>query len=181
MVKILPQQLVKPFVARNKTDAADDQAVCVAMTRPEIRPVPAKSIEAQGRQMLMATRERLIRERTRLSNTIRGHGAEFGHTCGQGFAHLPRLMDAIANADDLPGEVKALFAEHWGEFQALQARIAAIEIKVRAAFKADEKARRLAEIPSVGEIIGLTLSVKAPAPEAFASGRAFTAWLGLTP
>jgi transposase len=139
-VKILPPQLVKPFVARSKTDAADGRAVCIAMTRPEIHPIPIKTRDEQARLMLLSMRERLVRERTRLSNTIRGHGAEFGCVVAQGLAHLPRLIEMISAAQDIPDEAKALFDEMWREFTVLNARLAALEVKGRAASRADARA-----------------------------------------
>ena len=77
-VKLLPPQYVKPYVKRGKNDAADAEALCEAMSRPTMRFVPVKTAEQQAAQMLVGTRDRLIRHRTQLTNAIRGYAAEFG-------------------------------------------------------------------------------------------------------
>ena len=86
-VKLIPPQLVKPYVKRNKNDAADAEALCEAMSRPTMRFVPVKSPEQQAALMLTSVRDRLIRNRTQLANAIRGHAAEFGLTAAKGMAH----------------------------------------------------------------------------------------------
>ena len=82
-VKLIPPQLVKPYVKRNKNDAADAEALCEAMSRPTMRFVPVKTAEQQAALMLVGVRDRLIRTRTQLANAIRGHAAEFGVTAAR--------------------------------------------------------------------------------------------------
>jgi transposase len=76
-VVVLPPQLVKPYVARNKNDQADAEAICETMSRPRMRFVPIKTAERQAAQMLLGLRDRLVRQRTQLTNAIRGYAAEF--------------------------------------------------------------------------------------------------------
>jgi transposase len=83
-VRLIAPQLVKPYVKRGKNDAADAEALCEAMSRPTMRFVPVKTAEQQGALMLMGLRDRLIRNRTQLSNAIRGNAAEFGLTAAKG-------------------------------------------------------------------------------------------------
>jgi transposase len=78
--KLIAPQLVKPYVKRGKNDAADAEALCEAMSRPTMRFVPVQTAEQQADLMLMGLRDRLIRNRTQLSNAIRGYAAEFGVT-----------------------------------------------------------------------------------------------------
>jgi transposase len=151
------------------------------MSRPTMRFVPPKSAEAQARLMLLKVRETLVRQRTRIANTIRGHAAEFGFTAPVGLAHLAPLLSKIAAAPALPDLALALFSELGHALEALEARIGALEARLKAAFKADPAAQRLAAIPGVGPIGALMLTLKTPAPAGFASGRDFAAWLGLTP
>jgi transposase len=87
-VKLIAPQLVKPYVKRNKNDAADAEALCEAMSRPTMRFVPVKTAEQQAALMLVGVRDRLIRNRTQLANSIRGYAAEFGLTGAKGLAHL---------------------------------------------------------------------------------------------
>ena len=93
-VKLIAPQLVKPYVKRGKNDAADAEALCEAMSRPTMRFVPVKTAEQQAALMLVGLRDRLIRNRTQLSNAIRGYAAEFGLTAAKGMAHLDPLLDA---------------------------------------------------------------------------------------
>ena len=71
-VRLIPPQYVKPYVKRNKTDAADAEAICEAAARPNMRFVPIKSIEQQAILALHRTRALLIRQRTQLANAVRG-------------------------------------------------------------------------------------------------------------
>ena len=77
-VRLMPASYVKPYVKRGKTDAADAEAICEAVTRPTMRFVPVKSAEQQAVLMLHRTRELLVRQRTMLVNALRGHMAELG-------------------------------------------------------------------------------------------------------
>src|SRR5450631_4379796 len=92
-VKLIAPQLVKPYVKRNKNDAADAEALCEAMSRPTMRFVPVKTAEEQAALMLVGLRDRLIRNRTQLANVIRGYAAEFGLTGAKGMAHLDPLLE----------------------------------------------------------------------------------------
>lgn len=180
-VKLIPPQLAKPYVKRGKNDAADAEALCEAMSRPTMRYVPVKTPEQQAALMLVGMRERLIGKRTQLSNAIRGYAAEFGITAARGLNHLPRLLERIQADADIPGLARDLFAMQAAEYGQLDDQIAQVDDKLKAWHKADARSRRLAEIPGVGPLGAMLLSMKAPAPELFASGRQFAAWMGLTP
>jgi transposase len=181
-VKLIAPQLVKPYVKRSKNDAADAEALCEAMSRPTMRFVPVKTAEQQAALMLVGVRDRLIRNRTQLANSIRGYAAEFGLTAAKGMAHLVPLLERI-QADEtlLPTLARELFASQAGEYAQLQAQIDEVEAKLTAWHRADECSRRLAKIPSVGPIGAALLRMKAPDPTQFRSGRQFAAWIGLTP
>ena len=109
-VRLIAPQLVKPYVKRGKNDAADAEALCEAMSRPTMRFVPVKTEEQQGALMLMGLRDRLIRNRTQLSNTIRGYAVEFGLTAAKGLAHLDPLFERIQGDESLPALARELFA-----------------------------------------------------------------------
>jgi transposase len=180
-VKLIAAQLVKPYVKRGKNDAADAEALCEAMSRPTMRFVPVKSSEEQAALMLVSVRDRLIRNRTQLSNAIRGYAAEFGHTAAKGKAHLTPLFERIQADESVPASARDLFASQAEEYAELQAKINEIEAKLMAWNKADECSQRLAKIPGVGPVGAALLKMKTPAPELFKSGRQFAAWIGLTP
>jgi len=180
-VKLIPPQLVKPYVKRGKNDAADAEALCEAMSRPTMRFVPVKSPEQQAALMLVSVRDRLVRNRTQLANAIRGHAAEFGLTAAQGMAHLGPLLDRIQADESLPASARELFAMQAKEYEQLQTQIAEVDAQLLARHRADECSRRLAKIPGVGPVGAMLLRMKTPEPELFRSGRQFAAWIGLTP
>jgi transposase len=101
-VKLIAPQLVKSYVKRGKNDAADAEALCEAMSRPTMRFVPAKSAEEQAALMLVGVRDRLIRNRTQLSNAIRGYAAEFGLTAAKGIAPDFRCSSAFKSTRACP-------------------------------------------------------------------------------
>jgi transposase len=180
-VKLIAPQLVKPYVKRGKNDAADAEALCEAMSRPTMRFVPVKTTEQQAALMLVGVRDRLIRNRTQLANTIRGYGAEFGLIAAKGMAHLVPLLDRIEADESLPVLARELFAIQATEYGQLQAQIDEVDTKLAAWHRADECSRRLVKIPSVGPIGAALLRMKTPDPAQFESGRQFAAWIGLTP
>src|SRR3978361_1743907 len=83
-VKLMPPAYVKPYVKRGKTDAADAEAICEAVTRPTMRFVAIKSVDQQAALMLHKTRDLLVLQRTMLINGLRGHLAEFGIIAAKG-------------------------------------------------------------------------------------------------
>ena len=180
-VKLMAPQLVKPYVARNKNDWRDAEALCEAMSRPTMRFVRVKTAEQQAALMLTGIRDGLIARRTQLDNTIRGHAAEFGVIVPKGLDKLKALLAKIAQDETLPALARDLVTVLGREYARLQGELKEIEARLMAWHRADALGRRLAQIPSVGPIIATTLVMKTPDPHAFRSGRHFAAWLGLTP
>ena len=178
---LLPTQLVKPYIARNKNDSADAEGICEAMSRPRMRFVPIKTAEQQAAQMLIGLRDRLVRQRTQVSNAIRGYAAEFGLVAAKGLDKIEPLLARIAAAPDLPDLAKELFALHRQEYVQLKVRLRQIEAKLMAWHRHNKLSRRLAEIPAIGPIGACALAIKVTDPGAFRCGRDFAAWLGLTP
>ena len=179
-VLLIAPQLAKPYVARGKNDAADAAALCEAASRPTMRFVPVKSTNEQAALMLVGQRERLVRQQTQLTNTIRGHAGEFGLVAAKGLAAMKPLLERLAAAD-IPALARELFAELGAEHDALCARIDALDRRLRALHAANEVAQRLTAIPGVGRLIASLLIMKTPDPHLFKSGRDYAAWLGLTP
>jgi len=180
-VKLIPPQLVKPYVKRGKNDAADAEALCEAMSRPTMRFVRVKSPEQQAALMLVGVRDQMIRHRTQLANAIRGYAAEFGLTAAKGMAHLVPLLERIQTDESLPALARELFAIQAKEYEQLQSQIDEVDAQLMAQHRADDRSRRLAKIPGIGPIGAMLLTMKTPAPELFRSGRQFAAWIGLTP
>jgi transposase len=180
-VRLIPPQYVKPYVKRGKNDAADAEAICEAMSRPTMRWVGVKTQDQQAALMLAGMRDRLIRDRTRLANAVRGYAAEFGLTAARGMCRIEPLFERIAADEALPELARDLFALQAVQYAQLQVRLEAVEARLMAWHRADECSRRLARIPGVGPIVASMLVMKAPAAGDFRSGRDFAAWLGLTP
>jgi transposase len=180
-VKLMAPQLVKPYVARNKNDGRDAEALCEAMSRPRMRFVAVKTAEQQAALMLAGIREGLIARRTQLSNAIRGYAAEFGLTTAKGLDKIEPLLAQIGQDESLPSLARELFAIQGRDYVQLQTELKAIEVRLKAWHRANDCSRRLAKIPGVGPIGATGLVMKTPDPAAFRSGRHYAAWLGLTP
>jgi transposase len=180
-VKLLPAQRVKPYVGRNKNDAADAQGLCEAMSRPQMTYVPVKTPEQQASLMLLGVREQLVRRRTQLSNAIRGHAAEFGLVVGRGLDKIETLLRRIAADATVPVLARELFALQGREYAQLEGQLREVERKLMAWHRDNETSRNLAETPGVGPISASMVVMKVPDPTRFRSGRQFAAWLGLTP
>ena len=180
-VVLLPPQYVKPYVKRNKNDAADAEAICEAMSRPTMRFVPVKTAEQQAALMLEGMRDSLISRRTQLCNMMRGYAAEFGLAAAKGLDKMEPLLARIASEQALPALAKELFATHRKEYERLKVEIAKIEAKLLAWHKDNELSRRLVKIPGIGPIGASVMAMKVVDPRAFRCGRDFSAWVGLTP
>jgi transposase len=182
-VALIPPQYVKPYVGRNKNDRIDAEAVCEAMSRPKVqeRFVPIKSVEQSAAQMLLGVRESLIKRRTQLTNTIRGHAAEFGLVAAKGLDKIQPLLARIAADDSLPVLTKEMFAVLGQEYAELGPRIAQIDKKMLAFHRSNEVTRRLMEVPTIGPTGACLFITKIVDPHAFRSGRRCAAWIGLTP
>lgn len=182
-VVLIPPQYVKPYVQRGKSDAADAEAICEAMSRPKLAKnlVPVKNAEQQAAQMLMKLRAQFIARRTQLSNSIRGFAAEFGFTAPKGFSRLGALLAEIGADAGLPELAREMFERLADDYARIDAEVAKLDIKLMELHSASEVSRRLATIPGIGPVGAMLLTIKAADATAFKSGRSFAAWAGLTP
>jgi transposase len=96
----MPPSYVKAYLRRSKNDANDAAAICEAVTRPSMRFVPTKSEQQQSGLMLHRSRQLLVRQRTMLSNAIRGHLAELGIISAKGRNGTAELLEVVARAKD---------------------------------------------------------------------------------
>lgn len=182
-VKLMPPAYVKPYVKRGKTDAADAEAICEAVTRPTMRFVAIKSPEQQSILALHRTRNLLIRQRTQLVNMIRAQLAEFGIAVAKGIQHALRLArqlveGAAPNIPVLAVKVIVVLAEQLGD---LQVRIGSLDKELKAWSRDNAVVQRLQTIPGIGIVTASALAASVTDPHQFNSGRQFAAWLGLTP
>lgn len=181
-VRLMPPVYVKPFVKRQKNDAADAEAIVEAALRPTMRFVAVKTEAQQARAMLFRTRQMFVGQRTQMINALRGHLAEHGLVAATGTAQLKRLANAIEDSDTaLPAEVRELGQMYLSQIEGLNARVAELDQKMRRAAKEADLARRAQTMPGVGPITALALETFAPDLGTFRRGRDFAAWLGLVP
>ena len=181
-VRLIPPAYVKPFVKRQKNDAADAEAICEAAQRPTMRFVLPKSAEAQAAAVVFRTRDLLVRQRTQLINALRGHLAEFGFVVPQGPGHVTKLITLVEDpSSDMPIAARTILSVLSQTFQAIQLKIALLDREIAARAKTDETARRLMTIPGIGPVVATAIVALAPAASTFRRGRDFAAWLGLTP
>jgi transposase len=186
-VRLIPPAYVKPFVRRNKNDAADAAAICEALGRPNMRFVPVRSVDNQAQLMRHRARELLIGQRTQILNALRGHLAEIGVVAAQGAQNAYKLKRMVAEGCDDNGEivvadcVRAALAPLARQIDALDNEIDAINAEIEKLVEADDNARRLMTIPGVGPVTASALVATVQDLNAFASGREFAAFLGLTP
>ena len=182
-VRLMPASYVKPYVKRGKTDAADAEAICEAVTRPTMRFVPVKTPEQQAVLMLHRTRDLLVRQRTMLVNALRGHMAELGLTAPQGISKVADLVAMLMGEDEkaMPVLARQALRGLAAELETLGERIEAVEADILAWHKGNEASRRLATIPGIGPITASAIVASITDPAQFRSGRHLAAWIGLVP
>ena len=182
-VRLMPPSYVKASLKRSKNDANDAAAICEAVTRPSMRFVPIKSEQQQSGLMLHRGRQLLVRQRTMLSNAIRGHMAELGIISAKGRKGTAELIKIIGNVDDggVPVAARFSLAVLARQYEAIAAEIGAIEKHIHAWHRSCEESRRLEEIPGIGPIVATALVAEVGDWTVFSSGRNLAAWIGLVP
>ena len=181
-VRLIPPAYVKPFVKRQKNDAADAEAICEAAQRPTMRFVPVKSQAQQASGVVFRARDLLVRQRTQVINAIRGHLAEYGWVAPQGVCYVERLMQRVDDpAEDLPEAARTILKVLAETLRVLGEQIVVLDAEIGRRAKEDPDARRLMTIPGIGPVTAAAIVALAPAAQAFRCGRDFSAWVGLTP
>jgi transposase len=179
----MPPSYVKAYLKRSKNDANDAAAICEAVTRPSMRFVPTKSEQQQSALMLHRSRQLLVRQRTMLSNAIRGHMAELGVISAKGRNGTAELLKIIAKDEDdrISGVARLSLTVLARQYAAITIEIGTIEKQIHALHRSCEESRRLAEIPGVGPIVATALIAEVGDWTVFSSGRSLAAWIGLVP
>lgn len=182
-VRLIPPAYVKPYVKRQKNDAADAEAICEAVTRPNMRFVPVKSTEQQSVLVLHRSRDLLMRQRTMILNAIRAHLAEFGIVASQGPSRIIDLMSRLRDGEEpgVPAYARSALLALSAQLDSLAQAVRAIERRLLAWHRASETSQWLETIPGVGLITATALAASVPDPTVFKSGRQFAAYLGLVP
>ena len=179
----MPAAYVRPYVKRQKNDAADAEAICEAVTRANMRFVETKTPEQQSCLMLHRTRHLLIRQQTAVINAIRAHLAEFGIVAPVGRYGVEELLGVVADPSDkrVPELARACIAMLGAQLRVLKTQILEFDRMINAFHRSNEISKRLDDIPGVGPALATALVASVARPNAFRSGRDFSAWIGLVP
>lgn len=181
-VKLIPPAYVKPYVRRNKTDAADAAAICEAVARPGMRFVAIKTPERQAVMSMHKTRALMIEQRTRLTNALRSHLAEYGVIAPTGRQGFQTLLDRLDQGEpSIPADLLRALKAMTQPLEALGRSIRAVEAEILAWHGQSRESRRLQAIPGVGPLVASGIAAGLTDPGAFRSARDFAASLGLTP
>lgn len=177
-VRLMPPSYVKPYVKRGKTDAADAEAICEAVTRPSMRFVPVKSEADSAALVLHRARDFLVGQVTQVGNAIRAHVAEFGIVTAKG---SKRVTDLAEELETLPEAARMPLRALFDQLAETQARIDRLTDEIEEVHRQNEVSRRLASIPGVGVLTATAIAATTPDVSNFSSARDYAAWLGLTP
>lgn len=182
-VKLMAPQFVKPYVKSNKNDAADAEAICEAVTRPNMRFIPVKTMEQQAVLSLHRVRQGFVRDRTAHANQIRGLLAEFGLIVPKGIKYLHTLVPALlaTEVDQLPAGFCQMILSLLEHMKALTRRIDEYEQQIRLLHRSNPVSRRLEDVPGIGPLTASALAASVGDARNFKNGRQLAAWLGLVP
>ena len=182
-VKLMPAQYVKPYVKRQKNDAADAEAIAEAVTRPSMRFVTAKTPVQQSAMMLHKVRFMLNRQLTMITNAFRAHMAEFGLIAPVGRKGVDRLLAIVDDKTDerVPAEARQCLQMLVAQLRLIKSQILENDRQVLAQARSTEMGKRLMEIPGIGPLVASALVACVPDPSVFRCGRNMAAWIGLVP
>jgi transposase len=181
--RLMPAKYVRPYSKGQKNDFRDAEAIAEAVQRPTMKFVATKSADQLDLQALHRVRERLVRQRTGLSNQIRAFLLERGVAVRQGLrvlrAELPGIL--ARRCDVLLPRMVRLIEDLAGDWRRLDERIESLSGQINALARQDAGCERLMSVPGIGPIISSAMVAAVGAGDAFEKGRDFAAWLGLVP
>jgi transposase len=181
-VDLIAPQFVKPYVKGNKTDRADAEAICQAARRDGMRFVAVKSVGQQEIQFLHRVRSRYVRQRTALSNEVRGFLREYGIILNCGIAQVRRLPELLEQNDEkLSALSRELFEALYEEFVAVDAQVNKYDRKLKKLALGHPVCRRLMQADGIGPITATAVVSSVGDVQEFKNGRGFSAWVGLVP
>ena len=182
-VRLMAPQFVKPYVKTNKNDAADAEAICEAVSRPNMRFVPIKSIEQQAILSVHRVRQSFVKARTAQGNQIRGLLGEFGLIIPQGISHIfervPALLEDVSN--ELPMAFRRMIERLTAHLKELDQQVKEFERQIITWHRSNELSRKLEKIPGIGPLAASALVASIADAKCFDNGRQVSAWLGLVP
>jgi transposase len=182
-VKLISPQFVKPDGKGNKNDSRDAEAICEAVSRPNMRFVPLKTVESQDIQAIHRMRSRLIKGRTALVNQIRGLLAERGMVIAQGITRLRKQLPVLV--EDQKNEwtplSREVMRELYEQLVTLDEQIGRADHLVHRIFTESVACQKLAQVEGIGPVVATALVAAVGTAKEFTNGRHLAAWLGLVP
>jgi transposase len=182
-VKLVSPQHVKPYLRGNKNDYNDARAIAEAATRPDMPAVGIKTVEEQDMQAVHRMRSQCSRDRTALSNSIRGLLGEYGIVFAQGVATLRRkISEILEDAENgLSLEFRDLLARRYDQLVELEGHISFYTKKLERLSQRDDACLRLQTVPGFGPIVASAFRSVIGDGRAYARGRDAAASIGLVP
>lgn len=174
---------VKPYIKANKNDCNDAEGIAEAVSRPNMRFVPIKSIEQQEVLTIHRARTLLMKQRVSLGNQIRGLLSEFGIIIAKNPSNIPKRIPEILEdgENELTPRLRALFQKLLEEFKAFEHKIKQYDIQIETIAKEDVRCKRIMKIEGVGPITASVIVATVGNAKEFKNGREMAAWLGLVP
>ena len=182
-VRLMAPQFVKPYVKTNKNDRNDAEAICEAVSRPNMRYVPVKSAESQALLALHRGRQAFVKARTAQVNQIRGLLAEFGIVIPKGIGHVTkRLPEILEDAENgLPGLMRQLMRRLGEHLKELDRQVQELEREIQLWHRQSPASCRLAQIAGIGPLTASALVASLGDAKSFRNARQLPAWLGIVP
>lgn len=182
-VQLIAPQYVKPFVKRNKNDAADAEAICEAVTRPNMPAVPIKNASQQAILSVHRARQGFVKARTAQANQIRGLLAEYGIAIPQGISHIAkRVPEIIEDGEiELPGSFRLLIQRLVDHLKELDRQVVELEAEIQLWHRENTASQKLARIPGIGPMTATAMAASIGDAKNFKNGRQLAAWLGIVP
>jgi transposase len=182
-VRLMAPQFVKPYVKTNKNDVADAEAICEAVSRPNMRFVPIKTIEQQAILSVHRVRQGFVKARTTQANQIRGLLGEFGFVIPQGIWNVTKCVPALLEdaSNELPVPFRLLIARLTEHLKELDRQVKDLEKQIVVWHRSNDQSRKLEQIPGIGPLAASALVASIADARSFKNGRQVSAWLGLVP
>ncbi len=182
-VKLIPPQFVKPYVKSNKNDARDAEAICEAMSRPNMRFVTVKTVEQQDIQATHRIREELKGRRTAKGNQIRGLVAEYGLVAPK---HMSSLRAAIPcwleDAENgLTHYFRSLLHGLWDDLLGLDDRMCEMDKTIKRLAKDNADCVRLQKLRGIGPMTSTAMVATVGDARQYRKSRQMAAGIGITP
>jgi transposase len=181
-VKIMSPQFVKPYVKSNKNDANDAAAIAEAVTRPDMRFVPIKTIEQQDALLMHRARQLAVKQRTAQVNQIRGLLAEYGIILPKGIHHIkevPALLEKEV-VKLTPISIR-IFTQLYEQYKLFDKQVKQYEVDIEISANQDIRCKELMKIEGIGPMTASAAVATIGDATVFKNGRQLAAWLGMVP